>query len=442
MIKFFHTADIHLGVENYGKVDSKTGIHSRLLDFKSSLEQSVDAAIKDKIDFFLFCGDAYKTAFPTPTQQKILMREFFRLQEAGIPVISVVGNHDHPLSFGKSNSLEIFDYLPLKGLHVFSKPEILKLETKNGPIQIIGIPWPTRNNIIADKKFHLKSSKEITEYLSQAVTEIINDLASKLDKKIPAVLAAHLTVSTGIFSGSEKCAVFGNDPMFLPSQLALPIFDYVALGHLHRHQNLNKNSYPAVVYSGSIERIDFGERKEDKGFCSVSIDMKKDKDRCSFKFIKLKTRPMIQIEVKLKKDKNQTEQMLDAIEKHNIKDSILKIVYHVPDGKKDNVDLQEIQKACLPAINLVSIIPVRKDIVREQRASLNIDMDIKTLLKKYLETKDYSETQKKEIVKKAKELYSDFYDSTNQDSRNQDSQDKETLMPASLVKNKSKQLVI
>ncbi|MFH1461898.1 MAG: exonuclease SbcCD subunit D [bacterium] len=410
MIKFFHTADIHLGVENYGKVDSKTGIHSRLLDFKDSLKLLVDKAIEEKIDFFLFCGDAYKTAFPTPTQQKILMQEFFRLQFAGIPVISVVGNHDHPLSFGKINSLDVLEYLPLNDLYVFSKPEILKLETKNGPIQIVGIPWPTRNNVIADKQFHLKSSQEITEYLSQAITQIIQNLAEKLDKNIPAILAGHLTVSTGIFSGSEKCAVFGNDPIFLPSQLALPCFDYVALGHLHRHQNLNKNGYPAVVYSGSIERIDFGERKEEKGFCSVIIDFKKDDKKCDFEFIKLNTRPMIQIEVVLKNNLDQTLQILDAIKKYEIKDSILKIIYHVPDGKKDDVDLKEIQQACIDAINLVSIVPVRKPIEREQRASLSIDMDINTLLEKYLQTKDFDQDHKKIIIKKAQELYQDFYD--------------------------------
>lgn len=413
MIKFFHTADIHLGVENYGKIDSKTGIHSRLLDFQRVLEQLVDKAIEEKIDFFLFCGDAYKTAFPTPTQQKFLMQAFFKLQSAGIPVISVVGNHDHPLSFGKINSLEVLEYLPLNDLYVFSKPEILKLETKNGPVQIVGIPWPTRNNIITDKQFHLKSSQEITEYLSQAVSQIIQNLAEKLDKNIPAILAAHLTVSTGIFSGSEKCAVFGSDPIFLPSQLALPCFDYVALGHLHRHQDLNKNGYPAVVYSGSIERIDFGERKEDKGFCSVVIDVKKNDKKCNFEFIKLNTRPMIQIEVVLKNDLDQTEQILDSIKKYDITDSILKIIYHVPNGKKDSVDLKEIQKACANAINLVSIIPVRKIIEREQRANLSIDMDIQTLLEKYLETKDFDQDHKKIIIKKAQELYQDFYDKKN-----------------------------
>src|SRR6202035_5573587 len=93
-----------------------------------------------------------------------------------------------------------------------------------------------------------KTGIEITQYISKAVTNIITDCAQKLDPNVPAVLAGHLTVSSGIFSGSEKRAIYGNDPTFLPSQLAIAPFDYVALGHLHRYQNLNQNGYPAIVY--------------------------------------------------------------------------------------------------------------------------------------------------------------------------------------------------
>ena len=121
----------------------------------------------------------------------------------------------------------------------------------------------------------IKPAIEITEYIAKAVAAIITDCASKLDPQIPAVLAGHLTVASGIFSGSEKRAIYGNDPIFLPSQLAITPFDYVALGHLHRYQNLNPNGYPAIIYSGSIERIDFGERKEDKGFCLVTVHEKR-----------------------------------------------------------------------------------------------------------------------------------------------------------------------
>src|SRR3972149_4450294 len=89
---------------------------------------------------------------------------------------------------------------------------------------------------------------------------------------IPLAMAKHIhLIFSGIFSGSEKRAIYGNDPFFLVSQLAIKPFDYIALGHLHPYQNLNPKGYPAVVYSGSIDRVDFGERKEQKGDCSVGI---------------------------------------------------------------------------------------------------------------------------------------------------------------------------
>jgi DNA repair protein SbcD/Mre11 len=122
MIRFIHTADIHFGMENYGRIDPKTGIHSRLLDFEKALNFCIDYALENTIDFFLFSGDAYKTIHPSPTQQRLLMRCFLRLYKADIPIIIIVGNHDNPLSFGKATSLDIFGELPVTGFHVFSKP--------------------------------------------------------------------------------------------------------------------------------------------------------------------------------------------------------------------------------------------------------------------------------------------------------------------------------
>ena len=55
VISFIHTADIHFGMENYGKIDPQTGIHTRLLDFEKALNFCIDIAIEKKVDFFLFC---------------------------------------------------------------------------------------------------------------------------------------------------------------------------------------------------------------------------------------------------------------------------------------------------------------------------------------------------------------------------------------------------
>lgn len=402
MIKVIHTADIHFGMENYGKIDSKTGIHSRLLDFERALNHCIDYALEQKADLFLFSGDAYKTTNPSPTQQKLLMRCLLRLHEAGIPVVIVVGNHDNPLSFGKANSLEIFSEVPLKNFYVIDKPRLIRLETERGPLQIVGIPWPTRNTISINEKHIFQNTEEITSYISQAVTEIIKDFSQKLDPTIPSILAGHLTVSSGIFSGSEKRAIYGNDPTFLPSQLAIEPFDYVALGHLHRYQNLNQHGYPAVVYSGSIERVDFGERKEPKGFCCVNVGRK----NTTHQFIELPTRPFIQIEAHLSSDPDlHTEELSSEIKKHKLEEAVLKILYHIPAGIKDGVDMQKIERLCSNALYIVGIVPIHTHHTREKRIGLKVDMDLQSLLNLYFEEHPELRDKKELLSQKALEIY-------------------------------------
>jgi len=408
MIRFIHTADIHFGMENYGKIDAKTGIHTRLLDFEKALNSCIDYAIKESVDFFLFCGDAYKTHNPSQTQQKLLFKCFIRLYNAGIPIVIIIGNHDHPLSFGKAHALDTLTDLPLDGFYVFSKPGSIVLPTKNGPITIVGIPWPTRNSIaLADKHFD-KSNTELTEYISKAVAHIINDYAHKIDQTIPAVLASHLTVSNGIFSGSEKRAIYGNDPLLLPSQLAIKPFDYVALGHLHRHQNLNENGYPAIVYSGSIERVDFGERKEEKGFCLVSIA---EKGKTTYEFITIATRPFIQIEVTLKTNIPQTDQIIEELKKYDLREAIVKIVYQVPPGKKDFVDLKAIEAACSQALDIAGIIPIHSFVTREKRnCGLKVDMELPHLLNTYFASKPEFSNKQQDLIEKTLHLWQEHLD--------------------------------
>jgi DNA repair protein SbcD/Mre11 len=401
MITFIHTADVHYGMENYGKIDPKTGIHTRLLDFEKAFNFCIDVAIEKRVDFLVFAGDAYKTTNPSPTQQRLLLKSLLRLHEAKIPVVIVVGNHDNPLSFGKANTLDLFGDLPLDGFHVIGKPTSFTLQTKNGPVQIVGMPWPTRNTISISDTHIFKSSIELTEYIAKSASTIIKHLADQLDESIPAILTGHLTVSSGIFSGSEKRAIYGNDPVFMPSQLAIKPFDYVALGHLHRFQNLNSKGYPPVVYSGSIERIDFGERKEDKGFCLVTIH---EKDNTTYDFIKTPQRKFIQVEVKIKSDEEQTAQLLKEIEKHDLESAIVKIVYHLPADAKDSIDLLAVQRACIKAHDLIGIIPVHQPKTRTRRAAMKVDMDLVALLETYIETKPELQKKKDSLIEKALQL--------------------------------------
>src|SRR4030042_409129 len=101
-MKILHFADLHLGVENYGRLDPATGHSSRLNDFLSALDQVIDYALENRVDLVLFCGDAYKTREPSQTQQREFARRINRLSTSGVPVFLLVGNHDLPNTIGKA----------------------------------------------------------------------------------------------------------------------------------------------------------------------------------------------------------------------------------------------------------------------------------------------------------------------------------------------------
>ena len=102
-----HFADVHIGVENYGKTDPETGLSTRLGDFLKSFDEVVSYAIDTRADLVLCCGDAYKSRDPSQTHQREFARRLVRLSAAGIPVFLVVGNHDMPNVVGRATALEI-----------------------------------------------------------------------------------------------------------------------------------------------------------------------------------------------------------------------------------------------------------------------------------------------------------------------------------------------
>src|SRR3972149_11914275 len=101
-MKILHFSDLHLGVENYGRIDPATGLSSRLNDFLAALDELVDYAVAVRADLVIFCGDAYKTREPTQTQQREFARRIRRLSDAGIPVFLLIGNHDLPNAFSRA----------------------------------------------------------------------------------------------------------------------------------------------------------------------------------------------------------------------------------------------------------------------------------------------------------------------------------------------------
>ena len=207
-MKIIHFADLHLGMENYGRIDPVTGISSRLLDFLSALDQLVDYALENKVDLVVFCGDAYKSREPSQTQQRECALRINKLSTNGIPIFLLVGNHDLPNAIGKATTTEIFDTLAIQNVYVSNRPDIYRIPTKSGIIQVASLPWPRRSALLSKEETKNLDLEQINQKLQQALTGIITAHAAKLDPRLPSILAAHVGVANATI-GSERLMAIG-----------------------------------------------------------------------------------------------------------------------------------------------------------------------------------------------------------------------------------------
>ncbi len=411
-MKILHFADLHLGVESYGRIDPATGISSRLLDFLAALDQVVDYAVDNEVDLVVFCGDAYKSREPSQTQQREFAQRIIRLSTSGVPIFLLVGNHDLPNAIGKATSTEIFDTLAVKNVYVSNRPDIYRIETNSGIVQVAALPWLRRSALLSKEETKNLDFDQINQKLQQVLTNIIAAHAEKLDPTLPSILAAHVWVA-GAQVGSERLMTIGQEHVLLLSNVAHPAFDYIALGHIHQHQVLSDN--PPVIYAGSLERLDFSEEKDEKGFCLVEIETGhsfpggKDKRRVSFHFQPVTGRRFLTIDVNVEsEDADPTATVLRAIAEQadKVKDAIVRLQLSLPaevEGQLRDNDIRDVLKEA-------DYFTIAKDIKREARHRLGLEAgaveEITPLeaLKTYLEARKVAPSQAKLLLEYGERL--------------------------------------
>ncbi|MGI4790129.1 MAG: metallophosphoesterase family protein [Janthinobacterium lividum] len=261
-IRMMHFGDVHFGVENYGRFDPQTGLPSRLVDFRNALLQAIEIALEAGVELAVFSGDAYKTRDPNQTHQREFAQCLAKLTTADVPVVLLAGNHDIPNMKGRANAIEIFGALAGDKLRVFDAPGRDVVTTKLGrTVQIVAMPYLIKSLVLSREENKDKGVQETTQLIVDRYTSAIAMLAAQCDPDLPTVLMGHFSVANAKLSANQV-GYLTNEPEVPLSTLTQAPFDYVALGHIHRYQDLNKGKQPPVVYSGSIERIDFGESAE------------------------------------------------------------------------------------------------------------------------------------------------------------------------------------
>jgi exonuclease SbcD len=273
MPKILHFADAHIDMANYGRHDPQSGLPLRVMDFLKSLDTIVDTAIEERVDLVLFAGDAYKDRTPAPTFQREWGRRIMRLSRAGIPTLLLVGNHDLSPALGRAHALENFDTLEVPYVTVLDRPRRLGPEDLNGlGLQVLALPWVSRSALMANRELSAGDAGLVYEQLGDLLGELVSNwLENQIDPSLPVVLTAHCSVQGAVYGG-ERTVMLGNDLVLSGSLVKDPRLDYVALGHIHKPQNLNEGGHPPVIYPGSVERVDFGEVNDEKYFIIAEVE--------------------------------------------------------------------------------------------------------------------------------------------------------------------------
>jgi DNA repair protein SbcD/Mre11 len=269
-MKLLHFADAHIDMANYGRHDPQTGLPLRVLDFLKSLDTIVDAAVSENVDVVIFAGDAYKDRSPAPTFQREWGRRIIRLSQAGIPTFLLVGNHDMSPATGRAHAIHEFDTLQIPHVRVLQKPGFLSADELGLPLQMIAIPYISRSGLMAALEVSGVDRNEVYSEIEKRLTDLMMGWLENADPSLPVVLTAHASVQ-GASYGSERTVMLGADFVLPASLVKDPRLDYVALGHIHKPQDLNEGRHPPVIYPGSIERVDFGEARDDKFYVIVDI---------------------------------------------------------------------------------------------------------------------------------------------------------------------------
>ena len=339
-MKLLHFADAHIDMANYGRHDPETGLPLRVLDFLKSLDTIVDAAISEKVDMVIFAGDAYKDRSPAPTFQREWGKRIIRLSQAKIPTLLLVGNHDLSPAAGRAHAIQEFDTLQIPFVKVLQKPEFLtSKDLWDLPVQVIAMPWVSRSSLMANLDMSGSDTEEVFSSIEARISELVEGWMDEADGDLPLILTAHASVEGAMF-GAERMVMLGSD-LVLPTALVKDKrLDYVAMGHIHKPQDVNDGNHPPVIYPGSIERVDFGEAKDDKFY--IIAEVERNSTKVDWKKIE-GTRPFVEQRAVLKSGENVMEILKSKLD-GDLSDAIVKLVVEYPRELDTLIDESSLRK--------------------------------------------------------------------------------------------------
>ena len=250
-MRFLHLADLHIGKRVNG--------FSMIEDQKFVFEQVYNVIENEKIDGIIMAGDIYDKPVPSAEAVKLFDEMLTRLVSINLPIFVISGNHDSAERIGFGSDILSAAKVYMSRVYNGNLQKI-ELEDDYGKINVYLLPFikpATVKNIY--KEAEIKDYDDALEYvLSQ----------EKIDETKRNVIVSHQFVTGAMRSKSEEVSVGGLDNVSVENYEA---FDYVALGHIHRAQQMGRES---ARYAGTLLKYSFSEEKHNKSMTIVDLKEK------------------------------------------------------------------------------------------------------------------------------------------------------------------------
>jgi DNA repair protein SbcD/Mre11 len=260
-MRVLHTSDWHVGKALRGR--------SRAAEHEAVLVEIADIARRDAVDLVIVAGDLFDSATPTPEAERIVYRALLDLAEGGRPVIVVAGNHDSAQRLGAVAPLS-----EASGIHVASavRPPhdggVVEIAVEGERAQVALLPFPSQRYVVTADLLLSGDAADAHAAYADRVVRILRALTEQFRADTVNLVVAHLMVMGGTMGGGERGAHTVFD-YWVPATAFPTAAQYVALGHLHRRQQL---AGPAPLhYCGSPLQLDFGETTNEPAVNVVDV---------------------------------------------------------------------------------------------------------------------------------------------------------------------------
>lgn len=294
---------------------SPSGFNQREEDICNSFACAVDRIIELKPNFVLHTGDLFHTVRPTNRIINFAVRKILRITRSHIPVVIISGNHDAPKQRAVGSVFSFFEVLsPVLHLVYKNQYELIRLDKT----AIHAIP-------------HCLDQEDLHRELAKVKPVGGRRTADGGQRAAYNVLMLH-----GVVAGIPEFSMGELAEQEIPSSYLKMPFDYVALGHYHRHCEVE----PRVYYAGSTERLSMAELGQKKGFVEVDLEGKE------VKFHPVPTRDMLELTPVDAGELSQEEVLLEIekrITMQEIAEKIVRLkVENIPEHIYNSLDFRRI----------------------------------------------------------------------------------------------------